>query len=61
MKYKASLLTAAALLSPTLTHADEITVQVWASTWQSLVEPASKRFEEAHGHQGQRGYTVELG
>lgn len=49
MKYKASLLTAAALLSPTLTHADEITVQVWASTWQSLVEPASKRFEEATG------------
>jgi putative spermidine/putrescine transport system substrate-binding protein len=49
MKYRAILLAACALLLPSMSHAEGLTVQIWGSTWQSLVEPASKRFEEATG------------
>lgn len=49
MKYRAILLAACALLMPSMSHAEALTVQIWGSTWQSLVEPASKRFEEATG------------
>lgn len=49
MKYSAILLATCALLLPSISHAEGITVQIWGSTWQSLVEPASKRFEEATG------------
>lgn len=49
MNYKKFLFSACVVMVTTSLHAEELTVQIWGSTWQNLVEPASKRFEEATG------------
>ena len=48
MKYKSILLSCSLLMSGAA-WADDVTIQVWGSTWDSLVEAPSKRFEEETG------------
>ncbi|GHF68877.1 extracellular solute-binding protein [Seohaeicola zhoushanensis] len=48
MNFKAVLL-GCTLLAPGMALAEDVTVQVWGSTWKSLLEPLSQRFEAETG------------